>query len=198
MQSVYGNISDDILHRVRMRYASAILLSCQTDDLEIAIQLLDTILDDVPEFLDAHYFREELWHKLLILTQSTHEQNYAYDTYLKSKAWKQKREQVLKRDDDRCALCNGHANNVHHKTYINIGREPLSDLTSLCDECHSKFHKIEEFTKSSPKSIPVMEEPSSYTDPVSAQDIFNTKEEAESKTKDKRYPTEDDEDDLPW
>lgn len=32
------------------------------------------------------------------------------------------------------------AQDVHHKTYDNVGREPLSDLVSLCRECHEKKH----------------------------------------------------------
>jgi hypothetical protein len=30
---------------------------------------------------------------------------------------------------------------VHHRTYENKGKEKLGDLTVLCRECHTKFHK---------------------------------------------------------
>ena len=39
---------------------------------------------------------------------------------------------------------------VHHKTYCNIGKEPLSDLVALCEECHERVH--EPYVPSDPQS----------------------------------------------
>ncbi len=31
--------------------------------------------------------------------------------------------------------------NIHHKTYKRLGRELLTDLITLCEDCHCKLHK---------------------------------------------------------
>ena len=36
--------------------------------------------------------------------------------------------------------CQNEAEQVHHKSYDNIGREPLEDLQALCKECHAERH----------------------------------------------------------
>ena len=67
--------------------------------------------------------------------------NENYQEYLKSDTWQRKRKAVLKRDNYLCKHCQKKkAQDVHHKTYDNVGREPLSDLVSLCRECHEKQH----------------------------------------------------------
>lgn len=65
-----------------------------------------------------------------------------YRQYLKSHAWKRKRYVVLKRDNWTCQYCGGKASEVHHKKYakINIGREPIKWLVSICRNCHQKLH----------------------------------------------------------
>ncbi len=62
-----------------------------------------------------------------------------------SKAWKETRKQVLKRDMFTCADCYGRANEVHHKTELtpeNINDVRISlnpdNLISLCGNCHKK------------------------------------------------------------
>ena len=159
-QSVYENILENQLYQARLKYASAILLSHQgmgdaetnaerailllDNDAETAIRLLDEALDLVPDLLDAYSFREELWHTVLVASKYKFDQKSDYDIYLQSPAWKGKREQAMNRDDHRCASCNNSAEVVHHKTYDNIGKEPLDDLTSLCDRCHEEFHESRE------------------------------------------------------
>ena len=65
-----------------------------------------------------------------------------YKNYLRSKKWKMKRISVLKRAKYRCQLCNNKNRlQVHHRTYKNIGKELLTDLTVLCFGCHNLFHK---------------------------------------------------------
>lgn len=62
-----------------------------------------------------------------------------YNRYINSRAWKLKRLAVLTRDHFRCVKCKrARATQVHHKTYINLGNEPLEDLESLCRPCHQK------------------------------------------------------------
>ena len=58
--------------------------------------------------------------------------------------WKEKREQIFKRDNYKCRGCD--SNNelrCHHSFYEN-GRQiwdyPSKSLITLCESCHSKFH----------------------------------------------------------
>lgn len=65
-----------------------------------------------------------------------------YRSYLQSYDWKRKRYIVLKRDNWRCVYCGAPATQVHHKRYakINIGREPIEWLVSVCEDCHNALH----------------------------------------------------------
>lgn len=61
--------------------------------------------------------------------------------HMQTEAWKTLRRIALQAADNRCQLCNsGHRLRVHHRTYKNLGRETLRDVTVLCDECHTVFH----------------------------------------------------------
>lgn len=62
--------------------------------------------------------------------------------YLKSPEWKTLKSKVLNRDDHTCQSCNtnGTPLEVHHITYQNFGNEQLSDLVSLCRNCHQTIH----------------------------------------------------------
>lgn len=68
--------------------------------------------------------------------------DYYRNIYLKSEAWKRKRYLVLKRDNWRCVYCGGKATQVHHTRYakINIGKEPIEWLVSICKTCHDSKH----------------------------------------------------------
>lgn len=71
----------------------------------------------------------------------TRKQKYA--DYLESIVWRKKREEVLLRDDYRCRFCNSSLRlRVHHRVYPkHFGKEPLSDLITICESCHKLFHK---------------------------------------------------------
>lgn len=62
--------------------------------------------------------------------------------YIKSPQWQILRKQVLKRDQYTCQGCgiNGVPLEVHHITYINYESEQLSDLVSVCRDCHQAIH----------------------------------------------------------
>ena len=128
----------------RTYYSAALLLSNSrfvVDDLSelhTIVHLLDKALQHAPDFLDAHYLRQEIWHKILKSVKPT-SGNLEYQRYLQSPAWIVKKGQVLERDGHRCAFCNANATDVHHKTYENIGKEPFTDLTSLCRSCHQRY-----------------------------------------------------------
>lgn len=68
--------------------------------------------------------------------------DYYRNEYLKSDEWKRKRYVVLRRDNWKCVYCGERATEVHHKRYakINIGREPIEWLISICKHCHNKQH----------------------------------------------------------
>jgi hypothetical protein len=85
----------------------------------------------------------EVWRNFLISSRDTAYKKEAYRRfYLNSDAWKETRAEVLERDEHRCVRCNAPATEVHHKTYNNIGKEPLSDLVSFCKLCHDDEHQI--------------------------------------------------------
>ena len=64
-----------------------------------------------------------------------------YDEYMQSAAWQRKRQQVITRSGNRCERCGKSryiaALDVHHKTYVRLGNELLSDLEALCRDCHN-------------------------------------------------------------
>lgn len=64
-----------------------------------------------------------------------------YQAYLASPVWRAKRKRVMDRDNWRCA-CGARAEQVHHRSYAQIGREPLSDLIAVCDACHTQIHEL--------------------------------------------------------
>lgn len=62
-----------------------------------------------------------------------------YIKYLRSDKWKRKRLALGFHKKFKCELCGIYCKDrfeVHHKTYIHIFREPLSDLMFLCPHCH--------------------------------------------------------------
>jgi len=65
-----------------------------------------------------------------------------YKAYLYSEQWQQIRKKVLKRDKNRCKVCKATKHlHVHHKTYKRLYKERLSDLVTLCKDCHRKEHR---------------------------------------------------------
>jgi len=66
----------------------------------------------------------------------------SYQGYLDSPQWSAKKTIILKMWGWRCALCSaGTELDVHHSTYIRLGREFYSDLLPLCRECHELHHE---------------------------------------------------------
>ena len=127
--------------RARNYYAAAVSLfqDPTADDCERAIELLNKAVDFYPDFSEAYCFRGDVWHHLL-KSLDPDDNNGTYEEYRKSPAWKVKRDAVRQRDGGQC-ICGAQATELHHKTYDNIGREPLSDLVMLCEECHERVHQ---------------------------------------------------------
>lgn len=65
----------------------------------------------------------------------------AYDPYLASPAWAQKRALVFKRANGICEGCGlAVPSEVHHLTYEHVGNEFLFELVALCGACHDRIH----------------------------------------------------------
>ena len=128
--------------RARTYYAAAVNLfqNPLVDDCETAIELLNKAVDLYPDFSEASIFREEVWHCLL-KSLDPNDNLGTYEKYKKSPAWHRKRDSVRERDKSLC-VCGAQATEMHHKTYGNIGKEPLSDLVMLCNGCHNKLHQL--------------------------------------------------------
>ena len=77
---------------------------------------------------------------LFLESLSQQDRNIKYNEYLLSDAWQFKRLQIFERDGWVCVYCQVRASHVHHKTYKNLGNEPLSDLENVCRSCHQKIH----------------------------------------------------------
>ena len=60
-----------------------------------------------------------------------------------SEQWKTIRTQRLEFDNGLCVFCKSAAEEVHHVTYDNTGRERLEDLRSLCRLCHDACTQLE-------------------------------------------------------
>ena len=127
--------------RARTYYAAAVSLfqNPLVDDCEIAIELLNKAVDLYPDFSEASIFREEVWHCLLKSLDPNNDLE-TYEKYKRSPAWHRKRDLVRERDKSLC-VCDAQATEMHHKTYDNIGQEPLSDLVMLCKGCHKRLHQ---------------------------------------------------------
>ena len=105
---------------------------------EDAIEDYDKALEVQPNNELAKKNRKNAWHHLL---QENPGHRYYRDRYLKSKAWSDKRDERLSIDKPTCADCGRPAIDVYHQTYENLGKEPLSDLVSLCRPCHDHRDK---------------------------------------------------------
>lgn len=73
----------------------------------------------------------------------------SYEDLLKCKEWREKRQKILNRDNNKCVYC-GEVHNlqVHHKYYskypngfrVSPWNYPDDALITLCDRCHKKVH----------------------------------------------------------
>lgn len=68
----------------------------------------------------------------------------AYDEYLLSKEWKEKRDACFALKGKMCQFCGSIKKlHIHHATYKNFKNEDVeNDLYVLCIKCHDEYHKI--------------------------------------------------------
>lgn len=73
----------------------------------------------------------------------------SYEDLLKCKEWREKRQKILNRDNNKCVYCGDvHNLQVHHKYYskypngfrVYPWNYPDDALITLCDRCHKKVH----------------------------------------------------------
>jgi hypothetical protein len=67
-----------------------------------------------------------------------------YADYLASEHWKKTRKRYFasRATAQQCA-CGNPGRALHHKTYVRLGAERLSDLELVCDDCHKALHAKE-------------------------------------------------------
>lgn len=65
-----------------------------------------------------------------------------YKEYIKTDHWQHFRKEALKHFNLTCQLCgaNDMTLDVHHRTYVNRGRETFNDVIVLCRHCHDLYH----------------------------------------------------------
>lgn len=66
-----------------------------------------------------------------------------FESYYYTGEWKELRQKVFQRDNNKCVRCGDKAEQVHHLTYERFKNELLEDLESVCFQCHSTIHSKE-------------------------------------------------------
>jgi len=73
-------------------------------------------------------------------------QTKGYSKYIGSDKWKKKRLERLAIDNNKCQTCHEDGTNyglqVHHATYDRFGDEDMSDLITLCTQCHDAITNV--------------------------------------------------------
>lgn len=78
-----------------------------------------------------------------------------FATYYDSLEWKNTRQRILVRDKYKCQSCDGNAECVHHIVYDRLGCENNFDLISLCNNCHTNIHYIQDKNENLLKLTPL-------------------------------------------
>lgn len=75
--------------------------------------------------------------------KDTKEVCIGYENYLQTDHWKRFRDSIIKQRK-KCECCGAiePIMNVHHISYINIGKEKASDVALLCIDCHKYIHRV--------------------------------------------------------
>ena len=67
-----------------------------------------------------------------------------YEKHLSSDQFAQLKRDRLIIDNFKCQMCSTNVDlstsHCHHITYLRLGKESLSDVSTLCKECHEKLH----------------------------------------------------------
>lgn len=103
--------------------------------------------DDYNYFYSDHEFEKKLnleqySKKLLIFESQKKDQFQKYrHLYMQSQRWWSLRSEVFNRDHNQCQICSTTKDlECHHMHYRNLGAEKMTDLLTLCHECHKHVH----------------------------------------------------------
>jgi hypothetical protein len=67
----------------------------------------------------------------------------SYAEYLDSELWQQTKRRYYASDyPKRCLVCGRPEVDLHHRTYVRLGKEELFDLVPLCREHHQRLHEM--------------------------------------------------------
>lgn len=68
-----------------------------------------------------------------------------YKSYMGSPAWRATKERWRDRRPRRrrCQVCGARHYDLHHRTYVRLGRERLRDLVPLCQRHHHALHALQ-------------------------------------------------------
>ena len=93
-----------------------------------------------------------------------------YHEYLLTEVWYKKRTNIIRRDDNRCRICNSNGIlHVHHRCYPKVlGEELDADLITLCENCHNLYH-ADKSLRQKPKTRPKKQK----TKKKEPQDVLN-------------------------
>lgn len=141
---ITGRTNNDLLkHSTLDGYV--ITLDCLPDYKEMRrrmdphIRALEKILQESKQEYIDHYMAMKDYHQ----GECYRERREAYDDYLASEEWEDKRRECLDHHGRECADCGATGSlDVHHLHYETLGDEDAAaDLMPLCRACHMERHK---------------------------------------------------------
>lgn len=99
--------------------------------------------------------QKHFWNDKKIICTDTKEEVKGYKAYLNTTHWKNKREEILKRDHYQCQRCGSPSDLiVHHKTYNKtLGHEKNCQLVTYCNKCHKIIHSQQKSSKDITKKL---------------------------------------------
>ena len=98
-----------------------------------------------PGYYEARWDAERVRKEKLQGEREREPRRVNYQEYMQSSAWRQVRNEALKRDGYVCSMCGTGKNlRVHHISYERLGKEgELDDVVTLCEGCHAKVHAVD-------------------------------------------------------
>ena len=94
---------------------------------------------------------------------------FRYKDYLRSDHWREVRDRYRASDLSQACRCGAEKVALHHKTYVRLGQEELTDLEPLCSRCHRAEHgRLPRKAKSSRRAVRVRRDPTLVGKPFHA------------------------------
>jgi len=103
------------------------------------------------QFNSAGIQKPKRWHK----GDQAYLGKELYTSYIKSKNWKNKKKKYLSSGFKiNCWACDSDKKiEFHHRFYGRLGWEPMTDVVTLCRECHQEvteiYNKLDNYSKNS-------------------------------------------------